>query len=230
MASYFGMDRRRSRGGSAAPSTRRPRGSAVLALALAGITVLAGCAQSGSHYVISRSAHTYFKVPGSWKVFDSNAVKNDVVSQDPSQADAMSHFQWMTAFDGSPQPSLHPDDANTFPSGYANVLKLGSGGHEKVSYGTLNGLVIDTFDTELQAGTITVLQAEDLHKPKGFWGRHLVFRRSAPGSAPYVVDQTALVDDAASKLYVLVLHCGTDCYSHNHSTIKTITQSWTVTE
>jgi hypothetical protein len=44
------------------------------------------------------------------------------------------------------------------------------------------------------------------------------------------IDQTALVDQATSKLYALLVSCSNVCFDDNQGQISKVVDSWTVRE
>jgi hypothetical protein len=216
-------------------ATRRSRGQALLWMsrvciaAAAAAVLLSACAGSGYHYVKSSENHTYFKVPEGWKLYDEESLlkaSKGTLSKD--EIDQQRASGWITAFDANPKPSLHHlESAKTpYPTGEAIVQKLTASAADKVSLQSLRNLFFDIDGTQ-SGSPATVLSYEPVNLDGGFHGSHLVARITA-NKASVTVDQIAVIDEATTKVYALVVSCTTSCYSKHQSKIEKIISSWTV--
>src|SRR3954447_6352779 len=195
----------------------------VLAVMLAG---LAACTGSGYHYVTSRKTGVYLKVPTDWRVFDKAALVDRLQSNGNVGDDAT---LFIAAFDGAPKPSvLHAaDPASAHPTGLVRVKQLTGEERDLVSFQALRNLIFSV-DDGIQQDKVKVLGQADLTPSAGLRGQRYVYEVAQDGSASFVVDQTVLVDNATSRLFVLAVTCEATCYQNNRKDIDKVVTSWTV--
>jgi len=195
----------------------------VLAVMLAG---LGACTGSGYRYVTSRKTGVYLKVPTDWRVFDKSAIVDGLKSNGNVVDDAT---LFIAAFDGAPKPSvLHAaDPASAHPTGLVRVKQLTGEERDLVSFQALRNLIFSV-DDGIQQDKVKVLGQADLTPSAGLRGQRYVYEVAQDGSASFVVDQTVLVDNATSRLFVLAVTCEATCYQNNRKDIDKVVTSWTV--
>jgi hypothetical protein len=205
----------------------------VIPLIAAGVVAmgaLAGCADSGYHYVKSSGDRTYFKVPSEWTLFDEEAVI-DGLGQNLTEAQREEELDqsWRVAFDADPKPTLRHLGATRAknPAGFAVVRTLSFDDADSVSLQALRNYFFD-IDTGMQEKTAEVVSYEDLQLDGGFHGIHLVANLATEKGEVMTIDQTMLVDQATSKLYALLVSCSNLCYEEHSRDIKDVVDSWTV--
>jgi hypothetical protein len=207
----------------------RRRGVFIAAvLALAGI--VAGCADSGFQYVKSSEDRTYFKVPDRWTLFDEDAIMERFgAGLTEAQRAAELEQSWRVAFDASPKPSVNNvlRSRTKYPAGLAIVRPLSFDAADTLSNSSLRNLFVD-IDSAQQDGTGEIQEYEELQLDGGFRGIHVVATIDTGNGRPVTVDQTALVDQATTKLYVLLITCSSVCYDKNRRDIEQVVGSWTV--
>ena len=71
---------------------------------------------------------------------------------------------------------------------------------------------------------------EVLTPGKGLRGVHSVFRYRVGDDPMQMMDQTAYLNDDASKLYMFFVRCSTECYEQRQKEIGTVVSSFTVRE
>ena len=206
----------------------RRRSSLITAVAAIAVLV-AGCADSGYHYVKSSADKTYFKVPDRWTLFDEDAVLDELggdLTED--ERESVRDQLWQVVFDAAPKPSIDHvgHSGSTHPSGTAVVRELSADDADVLSTSTLRNYFVD-LDKAIEESTAEVLAYEELKPEGGFRGLHLVADLVVGGKS-IVVDQTVLVDQATTKLYALLVSCSNVCYEDNRSQIKNVVESWTV--
>lgn len=197
---------------------------------LAAMGILAGCADSGYHYVKSSSDRTYFKVPNKWTLFDEEAVLDGLGGKlTDAQREQELGQTWRVAFDADPKPTLRHLGATgaTSPAGLAVVRNLSFEDADAVSLQALRNYFFDV-DTALQDQTGEVTSYEELQLDGGFRGSHLVADLTMENGKVMTIDQTVLVDQATTKVYALLVACSNVCYEENSGDIKNVVDSWTV--
>jgi len=206
----------------------RRRIVSILAVVAAAVLV-AGCADSGFHYVKSSADKTYFKVPQDWTLYDEGAVL-DFLGDKLTDAERLNEIAdtWRVAFDAAPKPSLrHLGTARAdYPAGLAVVRSLNFDAADTVSNETLRNIFFDV-DVGLEDGSAEMLAYDTLELDGGFRGIRFVARLDQDG-APMTINQTVLLDQATTKLYGLVLACSDVCYEDHRTKIEKVAESWTV--
>lgn len=226
--------------GSGRVERRRPSRAAVLAAALAAAVGLGACAGSGFQYVKSSEANAYFKVPEDWELYDEDAIlEREAGELSPEQLEVSKQSQWLTAFDADPQPSLDHlfarlTEPTDHPVGVAHVRALAPDERDALSLAALRSQSFGGTDpvavAEQGDERVEVLRNEDVVRPGGLHGNHLVVSLRLEDGPPVTVNQTALVDDATRLLYLFRVTCESQCYAQNEKLIDDIVESWTVKE
>jgi hypothetical protein len=205
--------------------------SRVAALALGAAFVLTACAGTGYHYVKNSGDKTYFKVPDSWKLYDENSVLDALkgaLSQD--ELDQRRETTWTTVFDANPSPSINHLASKTppaYPLGRAVVQPLSADAADSASLQSLRNIFFDV-DDALEKGTAEVETYEPVELDGGFRGSHLVARLDDGKGSSVTFNQTAVFDQATTKIYAISIYCSTACYNKNESKIDAVIDSWTV--
>ena len=75
------------------------------------------------------------------------------------------------------------------------------------------------------------LVADEVLTPgNGLRGVHSVFRYRVGDGPMQMMDQTAYLNDDASKLYMFFVRCSTECYEQRQKEIGNVVSSFTVRE
>jgi hypothetical protein len=74
------------------------------------------------------------------------------------------------------------------------------------------------------------MQDEVLTPGHGLRGVHSVFRYRMGDGSLQMIDQTAYLNDDASKLYMFFVRCSTECYEQRKQEIGNVVSSFTVRE
>jgi len=204
------------------------RGLAGLTALLVGVTV-AGCAAPQFTYVANSSAETYFKVPYSWHKIDGAALSKELGS---------SSGAWSVAYDAGTAPSA--SHAFSFgisqPFVFALVGQLNSTESNEISYNGLRDFILPVTSAARQSATkksypltnFHLLQNSVLEPGQGVHGVRVTFDYTYPDGSVDTFDQVALLNADSTKVYVLMIHCQTACYSKHLSEINTVMTSFTV--
>jgi hypothetical protein len=75
-----------------------------------------------------------------------------------------------------------------------------------------------------------LLKDEVLTPGNGLHGVHTVFRYRMGDGPLQMIDQTAYLNDDASKLYMFFVRCSTECYEKRQQEIGAVVSSFTVRE
>jgi hypothetical protein len=214
----------------------RWRKPAVAGLLLMASVVLAGCGAPAYTYVKNSADHMYVKIPASWHSIDQRDLQ-DAIGLDPAES-AESRGLWLQAYDAADTPSpLHLFGSSaTEPAALVSVQQVPETSRGRLSLDGLRDLFFPVSPTARQQSqnprlTGFGLTTDDVLTPgDGVRGVHTVFRYSLGGGPPQMMDQTAYVNDDASKVYVLLVRCSTTCYKDRHGEIENVVSSFTIRE
>jgi hypothetical protein len=212
---------------------RRP---SVAGLALLAVVLVAGCGAPAYTYVKNSGDHTYVKIPASWHLIDQKDL-DDAIGLDPAE-DAKSNGLWLQGYDAAESPSpLHLfGSSTTEPAALVSVQQVPDSSRGGLSLDGLRDLFFPVSPSGRQNSqnpqlTGFGLVSDDVLTPgDGLRGVHSVFRYSLGGGPPQMMDQTAYLNDDASKIYVLLVRCSTTCYKDRHGEISTVVSSFTIRE
>jgi hypothetical protein len=194
---------------------------------------LLGCAGSGYTYVAEEEFGVYFRVPDQFAVFGADEVLPAVAGDVPADtAAALEAQQWAVSFDASDNPRVDAfitqvrEPADSL-AGFARVRALTE--QERLGH-SLNSLRNELIPSEqlAQQGGLRVLGAEEVSQDGG-QGLHLTFALTL-ADGTLIIDQTALVDPATRRVYLLALGCSSSCYEASKDEIAAIRGSWTIEE
>lgn len=210
------------------PSRLRRRGARVpVAVGLAALALFAAaCSSTGYSYIKSSDDRTYFKVPEKWTLFDEDALTKGLT---PREREAALETSWQIGFDASPKPKLGHllDVGSKHPNGIALVQELDFDSADSVSLSGLRNTFFD-IDTAVQNQAGEIISYEPMELDGGFHGFRVVADLDTDDGHTMTVDQTTLLDQATSKMYVLLVTCRAQCYADNSDQIDRVVKSWTV--
>ena len=214
----------------------RWRGPAVAGLLLAVTVLLAGCGAPAYTYVKNSADHMYVKIPASWHSIDQDDL-DDAIGLDPAES-AQSRGLWLQAYDAADTPSpLHLFGSSaTEPAALVSVQQVPAANRGRLSLDGLRDMFFPVSPGARESNqnpqlTGFGLVTDDVLTPgDGVRGVHTVFRYSLAGGPPQMMDQTAYINDDASKIYVLLVRCSTTCYKDRHGEIDDVVSSFTIRE
>jgi hypothetical protein len=215
---------------------RSRRGPAVAGLVLLAAALIAGCGAPAYTYVKNSANHMYVKIPASWHSIDQKAL-DSAIGLDPAE-DAGSRGLWLEAYDAAESPSpLHLFGASApEPAALVSVQQVPETNRGGLSLDGLRDLFFPVSPNARQTNqnpqlTGFGLISDDVLTPgDGLRGVHTVFRYVLGGGPPQMMDQTAYLNDDASKVYVLLVRCSTTCYKDRHGEIENVVSSFTIRE
>jgi hypothetical protein len=214
----------------------RWRKPAVAGLVLTASVLLAGCGAPSYTYVKNSADHLYVKIPASWHSIDEDDL-DDAIGLDPAES-AKSRGLWLQAYDAAETPSpLHLfGSSSTEPAALLSVQQVPESNRGRLSLDGLRDLFFPVSPSARESNqnpqlTDFGLVTDDVLTPgDGLRGVHSVFRYSLGGGPPQMIDQTAYLNDDASKMYVLFVRCSTTCYKDRHGEIENVVSSFTIRE
>jgi hypothetical protein len=218
------------------PGTAR----ALLLLSVAAlVALLAGCGSPEYTYVTNSTDRTYLKVPASWRPIDDKAM-NDAIGFDPTLTEEERGL-WFEAYDADAEPSpMHlfgPSAAA--PAAFVGVQQIPESSRGQFSLDRLRDLFYPVSASAQEAAEmdptsgvsdLSLVSDEVLTPGNGLRGVHSVFRYRVGDGPMQMMDQTAYLNDDASKLYMFFVRCSTECYEQRQKEIGNVVSSFTVRE
>jgi hypothetical protein len=213
------------------------------AAAIATAGVIAGATACGAPeftYVKNSGQKTYFKVPHEWHETATVSLDDLLSGTNPDSAASKVRQKswWSVAYDASTEPApehLITNGVTEQPIVYARVAPLSETQQNEVSLDLLrNAFLPVTEEARQEAATSSqltgfeLLHDEVLTPSGGFHGVRVVFDYELANGVLHTFDQTALVNNDGSKLYLLIIRCSASCYQQRSSELDTIAKSFTV--
>jgi hypothetical protein len=211
---------------------RMGRGLAGLSALLVAVAVtVAGCGVPQFTYVANSSASTYFKVPYDWHKINGSSLDKELKTGGGSGA-------WSVAYDAGTAPSAaHVFSSNiSQPFVFAVVGQLTSTESSQISYNGLRDFLLPVTSAARTSASksgfpltgFQLLHDSVLAPGQGVHGVRETFDYTYPDGSIDTFDQVAFMNAEATKVYVLMVHCQTRCYSKFLNQIDTVMTSFTV--
>jgi hypothetical protein len=205
---------------------------------IAGITVvtlLTSCGIPSQKYAADKKAGVYFTVPYSWHLISGSSIGNrERESSATGAADRAASVLWQEAF----TPNSHYGagevlslEAPTSPLVYVRVRSLLPDEVGVVSYNSLRNIILPittwASGADSTAPLLDVLDDREVVQ-KIARGVRTTYSFTETGKSAQTINQTALVSDDRSTIYVLIVRCTTACYNKNLTALNKIADSFTV--
>lgn len=205
--------------------------AAMMTMLLAALVSACGAPQYT--YVTNSDAHTYFKVPRDWQKIDNKELVKAI-----SGGAALPPSVWTVGYDANPKPvadDVLSPKANK-PFAYAVVEQVNEQTSSILSYNLLRDFFLpvtsDARQTAAKDGfSLTgfrLIRSSVLTPGQGFHGVRETFDYTYPDGSVNTFDQVALTDADSTKVYVLLVHCLSTCYSSDAKQIDSVMKSFTV--
>jgi hypothetical protein len=196
--------------------------------------LLTSCGHPTQKYGASKSEGVYFTVPNSWHEITMQALNaQEAKSTAVGAVEKLALVKWQEAY--SPDKKIGPKETFSLaptnsPLAFVRVRELFPEEINAVSYNTLRDVVQPVTDwVNNPTATTPIYNIIDDHEviQKGGRGVRTIFNFVESGVSQ-TVDQTSLMSDDHSKIYVFVVRCTTTCYNKNIKEISRIADSFTV--
>jgi hypothetical protein len=219
---------------------RSSLGVAGVLLSLAVVVALVtGCGAPEYTYVTNSADRTYVKLPAAWRPIDKKAL-DDAIGLDPTMSDEQRGL-WLEGYDADTAPSpLHLfGPSASAPAAFVSVQQIPESVRGQFSLDKLRDLFYPVSPSAREAAEMdptsgltdfALVTDEVLTPGKGLRGVHSVFRYRMGDGPPQMIDQTAYLNDDASKLYMFFVRCSTECYQQRQQEIGNVVSSFTVRE
>jgi hypothetical protein len=210
---------------------RRP---VIALLGIALVLGLTGCGESSKLYPASKSEGVFFSVPTNWKALSTASLnKYEKESTEPEGAARQALVKWQIAYTTNKKlkaAEVFNLTAPTKPLAFARVRDLESSEINSVSYNTLRDVIVPVTQIiegdDPSAPDFQILVDQEVVQ-KGARGVQTVYSFSIDGKEQ-TINQTTLMANDRTKLYIFVVRCTTECYNKNKKKIEEIVSSFTV--
>jgi hypothetical protein len=210
---------------------RRP---VIALLGIALVLGLTGCGESSKLYPASKSEGVFFSVPTNWKALSTASLnKYEKESTEPEGAARQALVKWQIAYTTNKKlkaAEVFNLTAPSKPLAIARVRDLESSEINSVSYNTLRDVIVPVTQIiegdDPSAPDFQILVDQEVVQ-KGARGVQTVYSFSIDGKEQ-TINQTSLMSNDRTKLYIFVVRCATECYNKNEKKIEEIVSSFTV--
>jgi hypothetical protein len=200
-------------------------------------SVVTGCGQPDYTYVRSSEYQTVFRVPKDWNEISPDDLQASLFGADSASAEAAAETSWVAGFDASDDPDvehlfgLEAEEPNL----YAVVRELDPSTQSSLSLDGMRDLLLPVSPGARQRAAapgkatagFELLTDELIEQDDGMRGVHVVFNYDLGGSLQ-TFDQTVLVDQATSRMHVLLVRCSAACYRDRNDELQAVVTSYTV--
>ena len=210
---------------------RRP---VIALLGIALVLGLTGCGESSKLYPASKSEGVFFSVPTNWKALSTASLnKYERESTEPEGAARQALVKWQIAYTTNKKlkvPEVFNLTAPSQPLVFARVRDLESSEINSVSYNSLRDVIVPV--TQIIAGNdpsapdFQILVDQEVVQ-KGARGVQTVYSFSIDDKEQ-TINQTSLMSNDRTTMYIFVVRCTTECYAKNKKKIEEIVSSFTV--
>ena len=210
---------------------RRP---VIALLGIALVLGLTGCGESSKLYPASKSEGVFFSVPTNWKALSTASLnKYEKESTDPEAESRQALVKWQIAYTTNKKlkvPEVFNLTAPSQPLVFARVRDLESSEINSVSYNTLRDVIVPVTSIitgdDPSAPDFQILVDQEVVQ-KGARGVQTVYSFSIDDKEQ-TINQTSLMSNDRTTMYIFVVRCTTECYAKNKKKIEEIVSSFTV--
>ena len=210
------------------------RRSLPLLISLALAISLSACGESSKLYPASKSEGVFFSVPNTWDEISSaslNKYERESAGAEGESRQAL--VKWQIAYSTNSKlkvSEVFDLTAPKAPLAFARVRDLEGTEINSVSYNSLRDVIVPI--TSLMNGDdpsapdFEILADQEVVE-KGARGVQTIYSFSIDG-VKQTINQTALVSNDRTTMYIFVVRCESKCYGKNEKKIDEIVGSFTV--
>ena len=198
------------------------------------LLVFTGCSQS-QIYATDKVSGTYVAIPNGWNKIEKKALdRAESKSTAVGAAEKLANVVWQEAY--STSPKITPTDVLNLqaPEGavvYVRVRDLGYDEINSVSYNNLRNLIVPIttwLEDPAKANSQFVLLDDYERVEKIARGIRTIYTFGDSEGISETVDQTALVSDDRSRIYILIVRANSKYYEKHAAELQAIGDSFTV--
>ena len=210
--------------------------SRVALSAVVGVLVMAltGCSQS-QIYATDKFTGTYVAIPNGWnKIEKSELDKAESKSTAPGAAEKLANVLWHEGYTTSPEVTATQILNLQAPVGaavYVRVRALDFSEINSISYNSLRNLLVPIttwLEDPAKANPKFVLIDDYERVEKVARGVRTIYTFEDVAGVSETLDQTALISDDRTKIYILVVRAKTKYYNKHVDELLAIGDSFTV--
>jgi len=205
--------------------------SAVMTSALIAMT---SCSQS-QLYAADKTSGTYVAIPKGWNKIEKSLLnKAESKSTASGAAEKLASVVWQEAYTTSKKVTPADVLSLSAPDGaivYVRVRDLNYDEINSVSYNNLRNLIMPIttwLDDPTKADAKFVLHDDYERIEKIARGVRTIYTFGDKSGTSQTVDQTALVSDERTRIYVLIIRATTEYFKKHAKELQTIGDSFTV--
>jgi hypothetical protein len=198
------------------------------------LLALTGCSQS-QIYAADKASGSYVAIPKGWnKIAKSELDKAESKSTAEGAAEKLASVVWQEAYTTSPKVTAEqvlklqaPEEAVV----YVRVRDLNFDEVNSVSYNTLRNLILPLttwLEDPAKANSEFVLIDDYEREEKVARGIRTIYTFADANGVSSTVDQTALISDDHSRIYILIVRADTKYYNKHVDELLAIGDSFTV--
>jgi len=209
--------------------------SAVLIGLLAPLLLLASCGTPSKLYAADKADGVYFTVPHDWHEISQDSINAvESKSQAAGAADRLALVHWQIGY--SVEKNFKAENVLSLkapekPVVYVRVRSMSSDEMNAVSYNTLRDLVVPlttwASGSDASAPPLSISDDSEIVQ-KGGRGVHTQYTFKGSGGIEQTIDQSALMANDRSTLYIMIVRCSKSCFDSNRKVLEKIVTSFTV--
>lgn len=195
--------------------------------------LLTGCTSS-MLYAKDKKDGVYFTLPNGWKkISQSELAAREAQSKSNGAAERLALVSWQEAYSESGE--LKPDDiyslkAPKSPMVYARVRNLNIDEVQSVSYNSLRDIIVPLTDWINKSTAEHQFSLSDDFEvvQKNSRGVRSIYSFAGADGIEQTVDQTAIVSNDRSKIYVLLVRAKAKAFREKSKELTKIADSFTI--
>jgi len=211
-----------------------PKRSAIAVLLIGSLFLLTSCGQS-QLYASDKKSGVYVAIPKGWnEITTQELTKAESKSTGPGAAEKLANVIWQEAYSTSPKTnalnalSLDPTEGAVV---YMRVRDLNYDDMNSISYNSLRDLIVPLttwLGDPAKANTKFVLHDDVERVEKVARGVRTTFTFGGPLGVSQTIDQTSLVSDDRTRIYILIVRAPTSYFKKHVAELQAIGDSFTV--
>lgn len=205
--------------------------STLLACSIFGLT---GCSQS-QMYAADKFSGAYVAIPNGWHKISTTQLKSaEAKSTAEGAAERLASVIWQEGYATSPATipsSVFSLDAPDGAVVYVRVRDLSYDDLNSISYNSLRNIILPIstwLKDPAKANSKFILHDDYERVEKIARGVRTIYTFGDPSGISETVDQTALVSDDRSRIYLLLVRAPTEYYKKHGKELQAIGDSFTV--
>jgi hypothetical protein len=211
-----------------------PKRLTLATLTVCTLLLLTSCSQS-QIYAADKTSGVYVAIPKGWhKIPNTQLNSAESKSTAEGAAERLASVIWQEAYTTSPEvtpPSIFSLDAPDGAVVYVRVRDLNYDDMNSISYNSLRNLIVPIttwLEDPSKANSKFMLHDDYERVEKIARGVRTIFTFADPAGISETVDQTALVSDDRSRIYVLLVRAQTKYFKKHAKELQAIGDSFTV--